>query len=314
MVKFYPVRYADKEYPPDIKPKIQEVPANFFRQTLQRTELRYLSLHTDPGHRWERDKILSVELLSEFPTIRNKMFDLGNYCVSQLWFNEEWSMEFSGFLVRMAEGIDRQRIRVIEIHPPFDTYCDSLETFLDTYAVFEDEVLKEFPSAIINIENRCNPAPKSKGGKFILSTNKDIIKLSDLISKKNRKLRIVVDIPQLFTAHYKRKLLSEVMIREALAPLRDIRDFVSSTHIWGSGEPQSRGNNITKQIGAPHSGDFDTYFDKDKNVKDCFLHEICKLFDDGKARYFVPEVNKTSYVQSIVSDLRNAGVEFVEPE
>lgn len=314
MVKFYPVRYGEKEYPPDIEPKIQEIPANFFRQTLEETELRYLSLHTEPGRRWKKDMILSSELLHEFPVIRNNMFDLGEYCVSQLWLNEEWSKEFSCFLVRLAEGIDRQRIKVIEIHPPFDTYCDSLKTFLETYAVFEEEALKEFPSAIINIENRCNPAPKSKGGNFILSTNKDIIELSELIPKFKLKLQLVVDIPQLFTAHYKSKLLSEVMIREALAPLKDIMDSVSSTHIWGSGPPRSRGKSDTKIIGAPHSGDFNTYFNNDEKVKYCFLQEIYKLFDDGKARYFVPEVNKTIYVQSIVSDLRNAGIEFVEPE
>lgn len=90
--------------------------------------------------------------------------------------------------------------------------------------------------------------------------------------------------------------------------------FVSSTHIWGSGRPRNRGKSITKIIGAPHSGDFNTYFDNDEKVKNCFLQEIYKLFDDGKARYFVPEVNKTNYVQSIVNDLSNAGIKFVEPE
>jgi len=38
------------------------------------------------------------------------------------------------------------------------------------------------------------------------------------------------------------------------------------------------------------------------------------LFNDGKARYFVSEVNKTTYVQSIVNDLRKYGIEFVELE
>ena len=94
-------------------------------------------------------------------------------------------------------------------------------------------MLKEFPSAIINIENRCNPDPKRKGGKFLLSTNNDIIKLSDLISKSNLKLKLVVDIPQLLSEHHGNILLSEEMIKEVLAPIRDIRDLISSTHIWG---------------------------------------------------------------------------------
>jgi len=303
MVKFIPVRYSNKQYPPNIKPKIQEIPANFFRQALQKTELPYLSLHTDPGHRWKKDKILSSELLNEFPAILNNMFDFGYSCVSKLWYNKAWSKAFSGFLARLAEGIERQRIKVIEIHPPFDTYCDSLETFLEIYAAFEEEVLTEFPSAIINIENRCNPAPKRKGGKFLLSTNNDVIRLSNLISRFDLKLQIVVDIPQLLSEHHGNKLLSERQIEDVLTPIRDIRDCVSSTHIWGY--------NIAEQ--KPHDG-LNTYFNNDQRLKGCFLQEICKLFDDGKPRYFVPEVNKTIHVQSIVNDLRNVGVEFVEPE
>lgn len=311
MVKFIPVRYSDKKYPPDIIPKIQEIPANFFnffkhKKTLQKTELPYLSLHTDPGYRGKKDMFLSSELLNEFPVISKNVFNFGSRCVSKLWFNEKWSKEFSGFLVKLTEGIERQRIKVIEVHPPIDTYCDSLETFLEIYTVFEEKVLKEFPSAIINIENRCNPAPERKGGKFILSKNNDITKLSNLISKSDLKLKIVIDIPQLFSEHHENKLLSEKQIKDVLAPIRDIREFISSTHIWGY--------NINKEKGGQHDADFNTYFNNDPKLKDCFLQEICKLFDDGKARYFVPEANKTIQVQSIVSDLRNAGIVFVEPE
>jgi len=44
------------------------------------------------------------------------------------------------------------------------------------------------------------------------------------------------------------------------------------------------------------------------------LQEICKLYGDGKKRYFVPEVGSTTAVQSIVRDLRNAGIEFADPD
>ena len=123
MVKFIPVRYSNKDYPPDIKPKIQETTANFFnffkhKKILQKTELPYLSLHTDPGYRGKKDIFLSSELLNEFPIISKNVFDFGSRCVSKLWFNEKWSKEFSGFLVRLTEGIERQRIKVIEVHPP----------------------------------------------------------------------------------------------------------------------------------------------------------------------------------------------------
>lgn len=311
MVKFIPVRYSNKEYPLDIEPKIQEITANFFnysehRKAIQKTELPYLSLHTDPGYRGEKEMYLSSELLYEFPVISENVFNFGSRCVSKLWFNEKWSKEFTCFLVRLTEGIDRQRIKVIEVHPPIDTYCDSLETFLKIYEAFEIETLKVFPSSIINIENRCNPNPKRKGGKFLLSTRDDIIKLSKLIARFKLKLTLVVDIPQLFTEHYGRKLLSEEMIKEVLVPIMDIRDSVSSTHIWGK--------DINKTNSAPHDADLNTYFNHDQKVKSCFIKEICKLFDDGKKRYFVPEVNETAKVQSIVSDLSNAGIQFVEPD
>lgn len=318
MVKFIPVIYQRNKYPSDFKPKpkIQEISAPLGTEKLKYSDnIPYLSLHTEPGKPWGRDKIFSSKLLQEFPNIKS---NFTNYNISKLWINKAWSEEFAGFLTRLTEGIERQIIKVIEIHPPFDSYYDSLNdplrTFLDIYEVFEKEVLKEFPSAIINIENRCTPDNTRKPGKFLISTNEDIIKLSDLISKKKLKLQLVIDIPQLFTAHYKNELLSEVMIRKALAPLKKIMAFVSSAHIWGCGPQRSQEGSSTKIIGEPHSGDFNTFFDNDQ-VKAFFLNEIKNLFDDGKKRYFVPEVNKPIYVKSIVNDLiRDGGVEFVDPE
>ncbi len=304
MVKFIPVRYSKINYPPYVKSAIEEIPTNFFRENLEKTELHYLSLHTDPGRRWERDKILSSGLLKEFPAIRDNMFVFGEYyCVSKLWFSKEWSKEFSGFLARLAGGIERQRIKVIEVHPPFDAYCDSLDAFIERYAAFEEAALKEFPSAIINIENRYNSAHKRRFGKFLLSTKEDIIELANLIAKSHLKLRLVLDIPQLFSEYYGNELLSEKKIEEALNPVRDIRECISGTHIWGY--------DIDKK--KPHGADFDTYFKNDDKLKHCFLQEVCKLFDDGKARYFVPEVDTKAKLQSIVDDLRRFDIEFVEP-
>ena len=99
-------------------------------------------------------------------------------------------------------------------------------------------------------------------------------------------------------------ILSEREIKEVLPPVGAIKENISGTHIWGY--------DINKQWGA-HKADLNIYFNNDQKLKGCFLQEICKLFDDGIARYFVPEVNKTIQVHSIVSDLRNAGIQFVEP-
>jgi hypothetical protein len=91
--------------------------------------------------------------------------------------------------------------------------------------------------------------------------------------------------------------------------LRDIRDFITSTHIWG------------KTIGGVHNADLNTYFSNDQKVKDCFLQEIYKLFDDGRARYFLPEVLSSNAemsveqsMESIVKDLIKGHIDFVEPE
>ena len=316
MVRFIPVQCQDFKYPSDINPQIQERSANFFRENIKKQNLQYLSLHTDPPKSWsgkQREKILDSEFLKEFPAILKNMLDSGNSCVSKLWCDDKkWSKDFSGFLVRLTEGIKPQLIKIIEIHPPFDTYCNSLETFIERYATFEEEILNYFPSAIICIENRHNHPRKSNLGKFILSTNKDIIKLAKLISESHLKLRLVVDIPQLFSEHeqYENKLISEKgMIEKVLTPLRDIRDFIASTHIWG------------KTNRKPHNADLNIHFSNNQSVKNCFLHEICKLFDDGKARYFLPEVllrndemSVEESIESIVNDLRKVGIKFVEPE
>ena len=43
------------------------------------------------------------------------------------------------------------------------------------------------------------------------------------------------------------------------------------------------------------------------------MQEICNLFGDDKKRYFVPEVDNPSKVQSIVNDLRKEHpIEFVD--
>ena len=315
MVKFIPVQCQNYKYPSDIKPKIQERSANFFRTDIEKTNFQYLSLHTDYPKVWhepQRSKILSSGFLKEFPFIFKNIYDSGEDCFSKLWCSDKgWSKDFSAFLIRLTEGIEPKRIKIIEIHPPFDEYCKLLETFIERYATFEEEVSKKFPSAKICIENRYNNSKTKKFGNFILSTNEDMIKLTELISKSHLKLQLVVDFPQLFSEHYDDKLISEEwMIEKVLTPLSEIKNFIAYTHIWG------------KTIrGAAHNADLNTYFKENNKVKDCFLREICKLFDDGTARYFLPEVYRKNAkmsvedsIESIVNDLRRFDIEFVAPE
>ena len=314
MVKFIPVRYSTTIYP-DIKPQIQEVTCHFGVDALKITKnTDYLSLHTDPSIDWEKyipkahikkkEKILFSKILPEFPTLFNNyknLIDSGKHCVSILWCDntnqnhKQWSKEFARFLIRLTDGIDRHKIKIIEVHSPFDTYCKTLDIFIERYKIFEEEVLKVFPSVDIVIENQVNHEGKRKFGKFLLSNKEDIKNISELIINSKSKLRIVLDIPQLFSEYYGNKLLSKDEINDFLTPLKEYRDLIKSTHIWGY--------DINKKRGA-HGADFNTYFDNDEDLKKCFLQEIYNLFDDEQIRYFVPEVGSTKAVKSIVNDLR----------
>lgn len=330
MVKFIPVRYSDKDYPSNtnIHPKVQEITANFFNFFKHRKELQknlqkksfpdLLSLHTDPRYNGRKNIFIGSELPNEFPNISNRASKSAERCMSDLWYDKNWSKEFAYFILKFTEGIEWQKIKVIEIHPPIKTYCDRLDKFIEIYKYFEESILKEFPSTIINIENRCNNRHKAKGGLFLLSNTDDIKKLCDLISKHKSKLKIVIDIPQLLSEHQRlsgrlnNPLLSKKEIEEVLSSIRDIAEHISGAHIWGYDINQKRG---------AHSADFDTYFGNNPELKKCFINEICNLFDDDKKRYFVPEVNDSSKIGSIVTDLIKESkigeknrIEFVDPD
>jgi len=317
MVKFIPIQCQNHKYS-TLTPQIQERSANFFnfykhKEDIQKTDIDYLSLHTDHGYRGLKKIFIASEFKNECPSISKHIVSMRDRCMSKLWCDDEaWGIDFSNFISKLTEGIEPQRIKIIEIHPPFKEYCDSLETFIERYKPFEEKVLKNFPSVNICIENRFNNPRTKKFGRFTLSTNEDIVKLTKLISDNNLRLKLVLDIPQLFSEHYDDKLISEgFMISEVLEPLRDIRSFIHSTHIWG------------KTDKGVHNADLNIYFKNDIKVKKCFLQEICKLFDDDTPRYFLPEVFSKNEemtveqsIESIVNDLRDPelDIRFVTPE
>ncbi len=322
MVKFIPVQCPDYEYPSYIDSKIQERTANFFRENIEKTNLDYISLHTDHPMFWkkkQRDKILSSNFLKEFPSIFDNIYDSGYYCFSKLWCDDKgWSKDFARFLLRLTDGIESKRIKIIEIHPPFKKYCDSFETFIERYKPFEEEILKKLPSTKICIENRYNNSKTKKISDFMLSTTKDIIDLTELISnpKNNLNLTLVVDVPQLFSEHNNDKVISEErLIREVLTDLKRIRNFITYTHIWGRSKTVRRGRTFK----GVHNADLNTYFENNEKIKNCFLEGIYDLFDDGIPRYFLPEIyngndemSAEESIKSIVDDLRNyGGIEFM---
>lgn len=286
-----PIKYGRRQYPNNIVPKIQEI-AGHFDVTVIRPTMSY-SLHTEYSY---GKRNLTSNLIRKFQTIINSQKN----GVLQLWFNEEWSEEFSDFIKALVNTNDPPKI--IEIHPPFNDYCKSMELFVENYKIFEHRILKIFPETEISIENRCGTI--YNGGKFLLSSNEDIIKLSKLIFTADLKLKIVIDFPQLFTEHIGSKSLSNALIREILEPLNKCKDSIAGMHIWG--KIIKNGRRIA------HQGNLNNYFHNDMNLKTTFLYGVYNLFDDAKPRYFVPEVNSTDEdLKSIVYDFQEAGFKFI---
>ena len=74
----------------------------------------------------------------------------------------------------------------------------NMDGFVKLYMHFEEEILSTYPDVEILIENRCG---SQHSGGFIISTTGDLYRLVKLIEKYELRLRIALDIPQLFTAH-----------------------------------------------------------------------------------------------------------------
>ncbi len=125
-----------------------------------------------------------------------------------------------------------------------------------------------------------------------------------MLATSKLKLRIVLDIPQLFTKHIAHNKLSENLIKETLEPLNACKSFVEGIHIWGKRE-SDKGRLVS------HVGNLDTYFE-DSNLKEIFLSELFKLCNDTKTRYFLPEINSNDTdLYSIVKDFKSAGFRFI---
>ncbi len=198
--------------------------------------------------------------------------------------------------------------KIIEIHPPFNDYCKSIEQFLDIYKVFEAIILKDYPKTEIFIENRYGTM--YSGGKFLISNNKDIMDLSNSLKTTNLKLKIVLDFPQLFASHkinfYSDEGQNKEKMSVILDQLKKIREAIAGIHIWGK-----RKSNKGRLVA--HQGDLNTLFNNNQNLKEVFLSKIYDIFNDGQTRYFVPEVNSgKDDLTSIVNDFLKAGFKFVQ--
>lgn len=316
MPKLIPVLYNRRKYPSGIKPKIEEIAANFDSEK-KHTDLQY-SLHTEYSYREREFSSPALIGLDELKSSDKKG-------VPRLWASEKWAEQFATFIERISD--DEKSPEVIEVHPPFDDYTENMEDFVHIYSIFEDRIRSLFPESLVVIENRYGS--QYRGGKFRVSKCGDIIELSQLIKKNNLRLKLVLDFAQLFSSHnmdigrFTKENISSIL--ERISP---VRENISSVHLWGKCLGKT-GRSVV------HTGTLDSYFNglrcddvktmdysnldayveyenHGDNLKTHFLTEMKKLLDDNKKRYFVPEVNSREiHLQSIVNDLLNAGFEFV---
>lgn len=291
MSKLIPVRYGRRNYPPGIEARIQEVAGHFDIGKIG-PDGPY-SLHTE--YSYARRK-LDGGLLEGLERIKQAQQDH----LPKLWFDKTWSSEFVEFIKRLIG--DNPAPEIVEVHPPFNDYCESIAEFLDLYAGFEEELGGTFPDTKIFIENRCGSM--YRGGRFLVSRLESIVALCEAIEKRDLKLRLVLDFPQLFTAYNlgPGKFAEEKIIK-VIRSLGECRDYIAGVHLWGK-KLNDKGRAI------PHIGDLDSYF-LDVRLKEVFLRELFDLLDDGKARFFVPEVNSGDEdLRRIVEDLVGVGFEM----
>lgn len=286
---FRMIKYHKQSYPPSIPLCIEEVAGHFDVEAL-RTTMAY-SLHTEYSY---GKRSFSSERVKDL----NAICSAQRNGVPQLWTSIKWAEEFAEFLERAIQKLPQPK--VIEIHPPFDDYTEDVEEFVQRYKAFESIILTKLPNTEIHIENRCGSIYSR--GKFVISTLPHLIKLCDTIERDGLALRIALDIPQLYTAHNAFRN-GGVAITGLLDEVRQMRRFIAGVHLWGKGV-SSAGRKVA------HYGDLNAYF-SDQSLKQEFLVAFHRLFDDGKCRNLVLEVNSGNEdLISIISDLESAGIRF----
>ena len=285
---FEMVKYHNKDYPENITLHYEELAAHFDVCAIA-PELPQYSQHTEYSY---GKRNFSSELMQQFPHIKQAQ----KKGVPQLWKSEQWAQEFAEFVFSVCA--EKAAPSVIEIHPPFDDYTESVEQFVQRYMHFEKAVLNRFPNVQLMIENRSGSIYGR--AKFVVTDVAGIIELSDAIDRYGLKLRIALDIPQLFTAHSP----SGEEFLHLLAQLKPIRHNIAGVHLWGKRKSQ------TGRLVA-HCGDLHSYFNDDEALLNDFLRSFNELFNDGISRKLVLEVNSgNDDMLSIINDLQNSGVVF----
>lgn len=293
MSKLIPIKYHEKNYPPRIKCTIQETAGNFDKEKIV-VNSEY-SLHTEYSY---MPRSLDSKIVHDLFQITAAHKDN----IPKLWYDKDWANEFFIFIDRLIATNNSPK--VLEIHPPFKEYCDSFMQFLDVFKVFYDKYKNKYPQTIILIENRCGTM--YKGGKFLLSTCSDILNFCEILKNSNIDLKIVLDYPQIFSAELIK--MDNVNLKKILSfnsELTKYKDIIGGFHMWGKRKSE-------KGRWTPHTGDLNTFFSNNNDLKHQFLTSILNTFNDDIERYFVPEVNSGEEdLISIVNDMEQEGFIFI---
>jgi len=282
--QFIFVEYNNIPYPAGFISNIKEVAAHFDKSQIEAAG-KY-SMHTEYSYGKRK---LDNALISKFPALKNSNKD----GVPQLWHSVEWAAEFADFIIELTR--DGNAPDVIEIHPPFNDYCE-LSSFAERYNTFERKIHSAYPDVSIVIENRSGAI--YRGGKFLIGKAAEIVSLCELIESKQLNLGIVLDFPQLLTAENIDPLkFNQNKYNSAIDSITQYKHLVKGIHIWGKKKSES-GRWVA------HAGNLDTYFGNDAETKALFISGIEKICNDNNKRYFVPEVNTgANDLSAILADL-----------
>jgi hypothetical protein len=87
---------------------------------------------------------------------------------------------------------------LIEIHPPFASYCKDVDAFLEAYEIFTSALRTRIQKSTIVIENLNGSRHPSK---FLFSTVGHVVNLSAAADRRGIDLGLALDLPQIFSAH-----------------------------------------------------------------------------------------------------------------
>ena len=279
-----PITYHSKKYPAGVISNIDEIAGNFDKDSIN--PQRKYSLHTEYSHMKRK---LDNQLINKYPELKSSERDN----VPQLWKNKEWAKEFANFIIELIGN--NLSPEIIEIHPPFNDYCNTFSDFFDIYGEFEKIILKKFPNVKIFIENRCGTF--YRGGKFIISNGKSIIQFLEELQKRNLNLKLDLEAIKMDDIKLKKIINFNNNIKEYIS-------YIGGFHLWGKKKSQTG-------RWTSHTGDLNTFFSNNDLLKDEFINSVIDIFDDNIVRYFVPEVNSGEEdLQSIINDLLKYDIKF----